>query len=41
MTIESGTTHVGAADGTDDDDQPLSTWFGPLSVSESSKLLTL
>ncbi|KAF3436567.1 hypothetical protein FNV43_RR23659 [Rhamnella rubrinervis] len=39
MTNEAGATHVGATNGTDDDDQPLSTWFGgiqcPLSVSES------
>lgn len=45
MTNETGTTHLGAADGTDDDDQPLSTWFGgiqgPANVSELSKLLTL
>lgn len=38
-----GTTYVGAADSADDDDRPLSAWFGgmqyPSSVSELSKLL--
>lgn len=44
MSNEAGSTYVGAADSIDDDDdRPLSAWFGgmqcPPSVSELRKLL--